>query len=90
MEDSCFSSQANVSTEVQPAEEDFFFFFKFTYLFREREWGRGRKRGERERDSERAGKGQKERERERIPSRLHAVSMEPDVGLEPMNCEIMT
>ena len=29
--------------------------------------------------------GQKERERERIPSRLHAVSKELDVGLELMN-----
>ena len=34
------------------------------------------------------GKGQKERER--IPSRLHAVSTKPDVGLELRNCEIMT
>ena len=28
--------------------------------------------------------------RERIPSRLHVVSTEPDAGLEPTNCEIMT
>ena len=28
--------------------------------------------------------------RERIPSRLHAVSTEPNVGLNPMNREIMT
>ena len=34
------------------------------------------------------GKGQ--RKRERIPSRLHAVSTEPDVGLNPTNREIMT
>ena len=27
---------------------------------------------------------------ERIPSRLCAVSPEPDMGLKPMNCEIMT
>ena len=32
------------------------------------------------------GKGQ----RERIPSRFHAVYPEPDVGLEPVNHEIMT
>ena len=32
----------------------------------------------------------RERERERIPSRLPAVSMEPDVGLDPTNREIMT
>ena len=31
------------------------------------------------------GKGQ----RERIPSRLHAVGSEPDMGLTPMNHEIM-
>ena len=42
--------------------------------------GRGRKR-ESERERER---------RERIPSRLHAVSTEPDMGLELMNREIMT
>ena len=35
------------------------------------------------------GRG-REKERERIPSRLHAVSTEPDEGLEPTNCEIVT
>ena len=40
-----------------------------------RELGRGRER---------------ERERERIPRRFHAVSAEPDVGLQPTNREIMT
>ena len=35
------------------------------------------------------GRG-RERGRERIPSRLHTVSAEPDVGLETTNCEIMT
>ena len=35
------------------------------------------------------GKG-RERGRERIPSRLHAVSTEPDAGLKLMNCEIIT
>ena len=33
---------------------------------------------------------ERERERERIPSRLHTVSSEPDVGLDLMNHEIMT
>ena len=37
-------------------------------------WGRGRQIGK----------------RERIPSRLQAVSAEPDVGLEVTNLEIMT
>ena len=36
------------------------------------------------------GEGQRERERERIPSRLYTVSAELDMGLELMNCEIMT
>ena len=49
---------------------------------------------ERERQKERnreckQGRG-KERGRERIPSRICTVSTEPDVGLKPMNCEIMT
>ena len=33
---------------------------------------------------------ERERERERIPSRLCAVSVELDTGLDPTNCEIMT
>ena len=41
----------------------------------------------RERDRER--KRERERERE-TPSRLHAVSAEPDARLDPMNWEIMT
>ena len=44
---------------------------------------------ERERYSANGRWGQRER-RERIPSRLHIVSAEPDVGLEPTNHEIMT
>ena len=38
------------------------------------------------------GMGQRERERgkERIPSSLHAVSTEPNLGLELMSYEIMT
>ena len=35
------------------------------------------------------GRG-RERGRERILSRFHAISAEPDVGLNPTNCEIMT
>ena len=42
---------------------------------REHEQGRGREGG---------------RGRERIPSRLHAVNAEPNVGLELMNHEILT
>ena len=44
----------------------------------------------------RAGEGQRERERERerarhrIQSSLPAVNAKPDVGLEPMNFEIVT
>ena len=38
---------------------------------------------------ERAGEEQREGERERIPSRLCTGSVEPDMGLELMNCEIM-
>ena len=35
-------------------------------------------------------RGGADRVGERIPSRLHTVSTEPDVGLEFMNTEIMT
>ena len=31
-----------------------------------------------------------QREKERIPSRLHAVSPEPDAGLDPTDREVMT
>ena len=60
----------------------YFYFLKgvfLVYLFilreRDRKYGRGRER---------------QRERERIPSRLCAVSAEPDVGLDPTNHEVMT
>ena len=42
----------------------------------------------RERESARGGGA--ERGRARIPSRFYTVGTEPDVGLEPTNCEIMT
>ena len=51
------------------------FLFLFKFIYFKRE-----KEGQRER----------ERERERILSRLHTVSTEPSVGLEPTNHEIMT
>ena len=41
------------------------------------------------RERERAGRGRR-RGRDRISSRLHAVSTEPDAGLNLMNHEIMT
>ena len=61
-----------------------YFFPLLVYLFiLERKRG-----GERER--ERTSKEGAEREEERIPSRFHTVSTEPDSGLKPMNCQIMT
>ena len=44
--------------------------------------------GERVRRAER--EGERERESEKTPSRLRAISTEPDPGLEPTNCEITT
>ena len=43
-----------------------------------------------ERERERAEERQRDRDRGRIPSRLHTVSAEPDVGLELMNHELKT
>ena len=37
-----------------------------------------------------ASRGGAERDRQRIPSRIHTVNAEPDVGLELTNGEIMT
>ena len=46
---------------------------------------------ERERASERGGGAEREGDTEwEAGSRLGAVSTEPDTGLEPTNCEIMT
>ena len=53
----------------------FLSFFFFLLIYLERERVQGRSR---------------ERERKRIPRRLHAVSAEPDAGLEPTNRELMT
>ena len=39
-------------------------------------------------ETERENEQGTERGRERIPSRLHAVSKEPDAGLDPLNREI--
>ena len=44
----------------------------------------------RERERERESKGVAEREGERIPGRVCTISMEPDIRLEPTDCEIMT
>ena len=41
-------------------------------------------------ERESMSRGGAEREGERIPSRPSIVSTEPDTGLEPMNCGIMT
>ena len=51
----------------------------FIYLF----W-------EREREIESEQERGREREGDRIPNRIHTVSTEPDAGLKPTNCEIMT
>ena len=45
----------------------------------------------RDRDRDRAGDGQREGDTEsKAGSRIWAVSTEPEVGLKPTNCEIMT
>ena len=43
----------------------------------------------REAETAQAGEGQRERARDRIPNRLHAVSTEPDPGLELTKREIV-
>ena len=54
-------------------------FFLSVFVFREIEnkQGRGRER-------------EREREVDRVPSRLRAVSAEPDIGSNPMNRELTT
>ena len=59
---------------------------KFIYFGRDRERQR-----ETEGEKEQAGVGQGRREgRERIPSRLRAISLEPDTRFDLMNYEITT
>ena len=55
----------------------FFFFYGYLFIYF---WEKKRKK---------AKEVQRER-RQRIPSSLRAISTEPSVGLELMNCEIMT
>ena len=64
--------------------KEYYVYYLFILRDRESEQGRGRDR-KRERERERG----RERER-RIPSRLHTIIAEPDVGVKPMNHEIMT
>ena len=45
---------------------------------------------ERKRERESRGRAERDRERERIPSRVHAVSVEPDAGLKPTNHKKVT
>ena len=45
---------------------------------------------EREREREQGRGGERGRRRTEIGSKLQAVSTEADVGLKPMDCEIMT
>ena len=61
--------------------KDTIIFFNFYLFLRERERERENERGEAETE------GDTESE---AGSRLWAVSTEPDVGLKPTNCEIMT
>ena len=57
-------------------------FFLSLFIYAERESEHEQRRG---RKKER----EIEREREKIPSRLHTVSSEPNMGLDLMNCGIM-
>ena len=63
----------------------FIYFYCLFYFERHRE---SMNKGVVER--KRGGERERERERERIPSRLHIVSSEPDMGLDLTNREIMT
>ena len=60
-----------------PDSHSFFLFVLFLIYF------------ERERESAYKRVGA-EREGDRIPSRLHTVRSEPDMGLDPTNCAITT
>ena len=57
------------------------------FILRGREGGMG---GERERERRREGWMGGGTERKRIPSKFHADSTEPTMGLDPMNREIVT
>ena len=82
-------SLCHTSYDNFPANNFSVFLSLFILWERQRERERERER-QRQRQSTRAGEGQRERERERIPRRLCIVSTESNMGLKPMNHEIMT
>ena len=57
------------------------YFFKNLFSFEREDWGGGRGRAGGVLVHAPAEEGQ--RKRERIPNRLHAVTSEPDAGLQP-------
>ena len=64
-------------------------FFSCLFIYFEREREREREREDISECAREQGRG-RERGRERTTSSLHAVSMEPNAGLSPTNCEILT
>ena len=64
-----------VKNAAAKIKQAYSFLSLFIYFERDREHKRGRGRG---------------RGRDRIPSRLHTLCPQPDVGLEPMSREITT
>ena len=74
---------SNLYFNKSPKDDSDALFFLIFKSLREKE-------RERERESELELARNRERKRERIPSRLHAVSAEPNSGLDITNCEIMT
>ena len=72
------------------SNSQFYVYFLSLLIYFERERERERERESvHEKHEEQREVGRK-RDRGRIPNRLHAVSTEPDVGLKPLNREIMT
>ena len=70
--------QVGGSQELYKMEDFYFYLFIFTFIF--------------ERGTEhkvRRGRGRGRHSLKQAPSSLWAVCTEPDVGLEPTNCEIM-
>ena len=77
-----------VAREVEKKHIPFFNVYLFILREEKESASAGGVGREKERKRERAS--ERERERERIPSRFHAVSTEPNMGLNLMNLKIIT
>ena len=85
LRDSKVQPGLRISIRTQQAAVAFLFYFVLVFFERERERQNTSRGGAERGGAEREGDPESD-----AGSRFRAVSTEPDAGLKPMNCEIMT